>query len=185
MNYDYPNLGGSVHAIFDTQLPGAAIDSPSQSQVSVMNSQEAATRRADKAPARDPHPPSFGHFETTPDSSQDRTQLPFFPATIGSIRNTSSAPEPATANQTMMVAICKTTGLMELFTHKINDLNASNLKIGARVNLLSHAMEEVIETLNKNLVAFNLLQKSLDNRTAPRSAIPLPPKPVPVVVIPT
>ena len=186
MNYDYPDLGRSVHAIFDTQLPGAAIDSPSQSQTSVMNTQDAAARRAEKAPAKDPSPPSFGLFETAPDSSRDRTQLPFFPATIGSIRHNSPAPEPATAHQTMMVAICKTTGLMEIFNHKINDLTASNQKINARVNLLSHAIEEVIETLNKNLVAFDRLQKSLDNRNAPkpqRPAIPIPNKPVPEVVI--
>ena len=186
MNYDYPDLGGSVHAIFDTQLPGAATDSPSQSQHSVMNTHEAAARRAEKAPAKDPPPPSFGLFETAPDSSRDRTQLPFFPATIGSIHRNSPAPEPTTAHQTMMVAICKTTGLMEIFNHKINDLTASNQKINARVNLLSHAIEEVIETLNKNLVAFDRLQKSLDNRNAPkpqRPVIPIPNKPVPEVVI--
>ena len=149
----------------------------------------AAVRRAEKAPARDPNPPSFGPFNTAPYSSRDRTQEPFFPATIGSIGHNSPAPEPATAYQTMIVAICKTTGLMEMFNHKIDDLYNSSIKTNACVNLLSHAMEEVIETLNKNLIAFEKLQKTLDSRTAsnpialPRLQAPLPPKPVPEVVI--
>ena len=184
MNYEYPDLGGSVHAIFETQLPGAAIDSPSQTQTSVMSPNAAANRRAEKAPAKEPEAPSFGLFGNTTPSSRDRTQLPFFPATIGSARN-SPAPEPATAEQTMMVAICKTTGLMEIFNHKIDDLTNQSYKTNARVNLLSHAMEEVIETLNKNLVAFERLQKTIDtqNRPPTRPAIPLPQKPVPEVVI--
>ena len=190
MNYEYPDLGGSVHAIFDTQLPGADIDSPSQSQETIMSPTTAANRRAEKAPAQNPNPPSFGLFNTVSYSSRDRTQEPFFPATIGSINRDSAAPQPATAHQTMMVAICKTTGLMEIFNHKIDDLYNNSIKTNARVNLLSHAMEEVIETLNKNLVAFEKLQRTLDSKGAPtrqpaatRPAIPLPTKPIPEVVI--
>ena len=187
MNYEYPDLDGSVHAIFETQLPGAAIDSPSQTQTSVMSQNAAANRRAEKAPAKEPEPPAFGLFEKSTPSSRDRTQLPFFPATIGSARN-SPAPEPATAEQTMMVAICKTTGLMEIFNHKIDDLTNQSYKTNARVNLLSHAMEEIIETLNKNLVAFDKLQKTISNqnsthRPPTKPAIPLPQKPIPEVVI--
>lgn len=186
MNFDYPDLGGSVHAVFDTQLPGAAVDSPSQSQTdSVMNTQAAIQRRAEKAPARDPIPPSFGLFGLHPSSSQDRTQLPFFPATTGSLRPDSPAPEPATANQTMMVAICKTTGLLELFGRKLDSLSENNSKTNDKINLLSHAMGEVIETLNQNLVAFDKLQRSLTSAPLPasRTPLPLPPKPRPEVVI--
>ena len=187
MIYKYPDLGGSVHAIFETQLPGAAIDSPSQSQISVMSPETAALRRAEKAPAKEPLPPPFGLFEeATSSSSQDRTQLPFFPATIGSAR-VSPAPLPATVEQTMMVAICKTTGLMEVFNHKLDDLTSQNTKTNARINLLSHAMEEVIESLNKNLVAFEKLQKTLSkpglSPPQAKPAMPLPRKPVPKVVI--
>lgn len=190
MNYDYPDLGGSVHAIFDTQLPGAAIDSPSQTQDSIMSLTTAANRRAEKAPAQNPNPPSFSAFNEVPYSSCDRTQEPLFPATIGSISQNSDAPEPATAHQTMMVAICKTTGLMEIFNHKIDNLYNNSIKTNARVNLLSHAMEEVIETRNKNLIAFEKLQRTLDDgntptrpATMPHLPVPLPPKPVPEVVI--
>ena len=154
-----------------------------------MSPQTAADRHAKKAPAYDPLPPSFGPFNAAPYSSRDRTQEPFFPATIGSLGRNSPAPKPATAHQTMMVAICKTTGLMEMFNHKIDDLYNNSIKTNARVNLLSHAMEEVIETLNKNLVAFENLQKSINTRMeapshpATRPVMPLPPKPILEVVI--
>ena len=93
MNFDYPDLGGSVHTVFDTQLPGAASDPTQSSQ----DSQEEHTgsgglpptsRRAEKAPARDP--PSFGLFG----ASQDRTQNLFFSPTAGSF-NPDRLPEPS------------------------------------------------------------------------------------------
>ena len=184
MNFDYPDLGGSIHVTFDTQLPGAAIDSPSQSQESVWSSQSTAHRPAKKAPAQEPNPPSFGLFNKLPYSSGDRTQEPFFPAMISSIGHKSPASEPTSVHQIMMVAICKTTSLIEMFNHKIDDLNNNSIKTNPRVNLLSHAMEEVILTLNKNLHAFEKLQKTLEGQkptSVPCPTMPLPSKPVPEI----
>ena len=76
MIFDYPDLAGSVRAVFDTQLPGAAIDQMQDSQVEPevtgSGGLPPTSRGAEKAPARDP--PSFGLFGT----SQDRTQDLFF-----------------------------------------------------------------------------------------------------------
>ena len=94
-NFDYPDLGGSIHAVFDTQLPSATIDPTQSSQVSQEEPRitgpgglpPTSRRRAEKAPA--PDPPSFGLFG----ASQDRTQdLSFLPAI--SSQNRSVLPEP-------------------------------------------------------------------------------------------
>ena len=93
MNFDYPDLDSSVHAVFDTQLPGAAID-PTNTQYSQeapvdtrFGDQPPASHCAENAPTSDC--PSFVLFGV----SEDPTQELIFPPTIGS-KNKFMLPEP-------------------------------------------------------------------------------------------
>ena len=124
MNFDYPDLAGSVHAVFDTQLPGAAIDPTQSSQDSQEEPDTSGTgglpptsRRAEKAPARDP--PSFGLFG----ASQDRTQDMFFPPTIGS-RDRSVLPEPTSLLPFLVQVNASLPGRFESISHRFQDMEA-------------------------------------------------------------
>ena len=117
MNFDYPDLGGSVHAVFDTQLPEAAIDPTQSSQDSQEGPRNSGSgglpptsRRAEKAPAQ--NPPSFGLFG----ASQDRTQDLFFPPTVGSI-NPNKLPEPASPMPYLVQTCAKLPGYFENIDH--------------------------------------------------------------------
>ena len=139
MNFDYPDLGGSVHAVFDTQLPGAAIDPTQSSQ----DSQEEHTdsgglpptsRRAEKAPARDP--PSFGLFG----ASQDRTQNLFFLPTAGSF-NPDRLPEPTSPLTYLVQAFAKMPGNFENIGHRFQNIESAITKCNTRIDAVYHLLQ--------------------------------------------
>ena len=61
----------------------------------------------------------------------------------------------------MMVAVCKTAGIIEVLADKMDDLTADAAKTDARLNLLSYSHKSIVETLNLNLGAFDKIQKDL------------------------
>ena len=192
MNFEYPDLAGSVHAVFDTQLPGAAID-PTQSSQNSHGEPEASgsgglpptlrpSRRAEKAPARDP--PSFGLFG----ASQDRTQDLFFPPTIGS-QNRSVLPEPTSPLPYLIQVATTLPGRFENISHRFQDVEAALHKCNARVDSTYHLHETLheaqMEASNKCyrimehiLSEFNNLVSALNQGRRPTHPVtPLPARP--------
>ena len=129
MNFDYPNLGGSIHVVWDTQLPGATIDPTQSLQVSHEEPRitgprglpPTSRRRAEKAPARDP--PSFGLFG----ASQDGTQDLFFLPTIGS-QNQSVLPEPISPLPFLVQLNTTRRGRFKSNSHRFHVLVAALIK---------------------------------------------------------
>ena len=182
MNFEYPDLGGSVHAVFDTQLPGAAIDPTQSSQ----DSQEEpgrtgsgglppTSRRTEKAPAQ--NPPSFGLFGT----SQDRTQDLFFPPTVGSL-NPNRLPEPTSPLPYLVQACAKLLGHFGNIEHRFQDIESALAKCNSRVDSAYHLLqtyhEEQMTVSNDCLRALKDILTEV-RRPAPtaRPATPLPPRP--------
>ena len=157
MNFDYPNLASSVHAVFDTQLPGAAIDPTQDSQeepaVTGSGGLPPTSRRAEKAPARDP--PSFGLFG----ASQDHTQDLFFPPTIGS-RDRSKLPEPTSPLPFLVQLNASLPGRFESINHRFHDIDGALLKCNSRVEAVYHLHETLHEA---QIEATNLCTRSLIN----------------------
>ena len=201
MNYEYPDLAGSVHAVFDTQLPGAAIDPTQSSQNShdepgdsgsggLPPSPPRPSRRAEKAPARDP--PSFGLFG----ASQDRTQDLFFPPTIGS-QNRFVLPEPTSPLPYLVQVTATLPGRFENISRRFQDVEAALHKCNARVDSTYHLHETLheaqMEASNKCyrimehiLSEFNNLVSALNQGRRPtRPPTPLPNRPAPPTAHPT
>ena len=141
MNFDYPDLGGSVHAVFDTQLPGAAIDPTQSTQGSQEEPRKSGSgglpptsRRNKKAPARDP--PSFGLFG----ASQDRTQDVFFPPTVGSY-NPEKLPEPTSPLPFLVQTCTKLPGYLENFGQRLQDEDLAIAKCNSRIDVVYHLQQ--------------------------------------------
>ena len=200
MNFEYPDLAGSVHAVFDTQLPGAAIDPTQDSQeeqeVTGSGGLPPTSRRAEKAPARDP--PSFGLFG----ASQDRTQDLFFPPTVGS-RDRSKLPEPTSPLPYLVQLNASLPGRFESISHRFHDIDAALLKCNARIEsvyrlheTLHEAQMEATNLCTRSLIGmqkeFTKLLDALNKESRSprpiRPATPLPsrlPAPPPVVARPS
>ena len=191
MNFEYPDLHGSVHAVFDTQLPGGAVDSPTQASQEEPDGSGSGglpptSRRAEKAPCRDP--PSFGLFG----ASQDRTQDLFFPPTIGS-RDRTRLPEPTSPLPYLVQLNAMIPGKFENVYHRFHDVDSALAKANSRLDCLYHQQEMLQETLlnavNASLrstehmrAEFNNLTKAFNHREPPARAtispaLPLPRKP--------